>query len=106
MDKIKLKQTWLEALRSGKYKQTQWTLHNSEGYCCLGVAAKVWGLSDEKEMFRKHAGTGPAKVYNSLKEIMGEPLLMLCATMNDNWASFTQIADRIEKEWIVAVDSE
>lgn len=105
MDKIKLKQTWLEALRSGEYKQTHGTLHNSEGYCCLGVAAKVWELSDDKEMFRE-AGRGPAKVYNSLSEIIDEPLLILCATMNDNWVSFTQIADRIEKEWIAAVDSE
>lgn len=32
---------WLEALRSGEFKQTKETLQDNEGYCCLGVACKV-----------------------------------------------------------------
>lgn len=32
-----VKQLWIDALRSGKYKQTTGNLHTSEGYCCLGV---------------------------------------------------------------------
>lgn len=37
----KFKQKWLKALRSRKYKQTHMALHNSDGYCCLGVACVV-----------------------------------------------------------------
>ena len=33
--------TWLEALRSGKYKQTRDKLENRGGFCCLGVACDV-----------------------------------------------------------------
>lgn len=31
----------IEALRSGKYKQTRRALHDENGYCCLGVACEV-----------------------------------------------------------------
>lgn len=34
-------QTWLTALRSGNYQQTQFELQNHKGYCCLGVACEV-----------------------------------------------------------------
>ena len=33
----RIKQRWLEALRSGEYKQTKENLQNSDGFCCLGV---------------------------------------------------------------------
>lgn len=33
----RIKQRWLEALRSGEYKQTTENLQNSDGFCCLGV---------------------------------------------------------------------
>lgn len=36
MDQV-IKQLWIEALRSGEYEQTVGTLHNDEGFCCLGV---------------------------------------------------------------------
>ena len=43
--KAELKTKWLEALRSGEYKQCQGSLtDNGGGYCCLGVLAKVAGL--------------------------------------------------------------
>lgn len=32
---------WVEALRSGKYKQTRRSLHDDNGFCCLGVACAV-----------------------------------------------------------------
>lgn len=32
---------WVKALRSGKYKQTRDVLHDSEGFCCLGVLCDV-----------------------------------------------------------------
>lgn len=32
---------WVEALRSGKYKQTRKGLRDAMGFCCLGVACEV-----------------------------------------------------------------
>ena len=34
---------WIEALRSGKYKQAKGMLQNARGYCCLGVACEILG---------------------------------------------------------------
>lgn len=39
--KPKVKKLWLDALRNGEYKQTRRQLHNSEGFCCLGVLSDV-----------------------------------------------------------------
>ena len=39
--KPEYKTRWLEALRSGDYRQTQQTLRNDEGFCCLGVLCDV-----------------------------------------------------------------
>jgi hypothetical protein len=36
-----LKQKWLDALRSGEYKQATGALKNGNGYCCLGVLQMV-----------------------------------------------------------------
>ena len=33
---------WIEALRSGEYKQTREYLHNPQGYCCLGVLCDIF----------------------------------------------------------------
>ena len=33
----RIKQRWLDALRSGEYKQTTETLRDENGFCCLGV---------------------------------------------------------------------
>ena len=54
---LKFKQKWIDALRSGKFKQITGdlatTINNESekeewGYCVLGVAAKVAGYSNEK----------------------------------------------------------
>jgi hypothetical protein len=37
----KVKRDWIDALRSGKYKQTRSKLCNKDGFCCLGVLADV-----------------------------------------------------------------
>ena len=48
MDDQALKQKWIAALRSGEYPQTRRTLHNGDGYCCLGVLCEVAGLERQK----------------------------------------------------------
>lgn len=50
--KPEIAKLWVEALRSGKYKQTKNKLATSEGFCCLGVLCDVAvknGLSMEVE---------------------------------------------------------
>ena len=33
---------WVEALRSGDYKQTRGKLRDADGFCCLGVACDLY----------------------------------------------------------------
>lgn len=35
-------ETWVEALRNGKYKQTKRFLQNGDKFCCLGVACDLF----------------------------------------------------------------
>lgn len=35
-------QEWVDALRSGNFKQTQGTLSKEGAYCCLGVACEIF----------------------------------------------------------------
>jgi len=37
-----VKQKWVNALRSGKYKQAQYNLKSGYGYCCLGVLTDLY----------------------------------------------------------------
>jgi hypothetical protein len=37
----KVKEKWVKALKSGKYKQTKGQLKNRDSYCCLGVYCKI-----------------------------------------------------------------
>ncbi len=40
--KTDVKKRWIEALRSGKYKQCREQLTNGKGYCCLGVLTDLY----------------------------------------------------------------
>lgn len=37
-----IKEQWVAALLSGEYQQTKNVLHDSEGFCCLGVLADLY----------------------------------------------------------------
>lgn len=39
---------WIEALRSGEYKQCRGTLYDGTGYCCLGVAEHLFNGEPEQ----------------------------------------------------------
>lgn len=45
---------WINALDSGKYKQTKKTLQDKNGYCCLGVGCDV--MMGERAL-REYGGT-------------------------------------------------
>lgn len=41
---------WIEALRSGKYKQGQYRLRQNNEFCCLGVACEIYDLIHANEL--------------------------------------------------------
>lgn len=117
--KPEIKARWLEALRSGKYKQGRGKLRQAvdvEGgaeYCCLGVlcdlAAKE-GVGDwvDGSLFRDaveiQAGVLPPGVQAWARTAYGNPVVpdrtggcTTLAAVNDQGATFEEIADLIEK---------
>lgn len=112
-----LTKKWIEALRSGEFNQTKWSLINKHRYCCLGVLCEI-----SKEQFnlttknlgafsefvlrgRGYAGTLPPKMSEYIKlHRMPSPRKDVrdyegvLIDMNDQGSSFPEIADYIEKE--------
>lgn len=64
---------WIEALRSGEFKQTKNELYKSGSFCCLGVAACV---IDGPPNFMKHVSGWSESVVDGC-----DPLL------DDGWAT-------------------
>lgn len=104
---------WLEALRSGEYKQGRGMLRSQNGYCCLGVVCDLidpeawktqikrdypycWRSSEQQELF-------PVDLETSLSDTELDMLGLdhdqqeSLMDMNDNGYSFYDIADEIEK---------
>lgn len=46
-DQKKNTQTWVNALRSGEFKQAQSALCKGDSYCCLGVASEIQKIPKE-----------------------------------------------------------
>lgn len=107
---------WVDALRSGGYKQGQKALHTTinkeDRFCCLGVACDLYLKNVGKIDVRKtNAGTYlydgesgflPDKVKHWLN--LATPTGLLndvpedsLAKLNDNGANFQQIANIIEQ---------
>lgn len=107
MTKTEIKTRWLEELRSGNHHQIQNTLKdqfgNGEyGYCCLGVLAeKVMGLEvrivDEEILDDE----GDQEIYDEVNDLLSHHFSAQCSDRNDNGWTFVEIADFIEKEWVV-----
>ena len=105
---------WLEALRSGKYKQTTGMLHELDdeqgrtiGFCCLGVACEIYIATGHKLRRERKArrvfyeGVSsclPDDVQNwlGLHDTYGKWAGGDLAAENDSGASFAEIADLIE----------
>lgn len=86
------KTNWIEALRSGKYEQTQGTLKRDQKYCCLGVLQEITGCEPGNTLNGK-ASTSVIDPEFLSSIIQGELI-----ELNDcDKKSFTEIADWIEK---------
>lgn len=108
------KDKFVNALRSGEYKQSQGCLmkiHNGESmFCCLGVAAHICGVNLHKDGFRTHdiipdpnALGVRLEIAEAFKDVPNElagsqQLQTLLYHLNDSFScSFAEIADVIEK---------
>jgi hypothetical protein len=103
-DKAQFKK-WINALRSGKYQQTQGALQDFDGYCCLGVACKVLIPKNELKLQANKLLKGFLPNYQSkapewLKQIDRDfqiETTKFLTTLNDNYDySFDEIADLLE----------
>jgi hypothetical protein len=111
----KIKEKWIEALRSGKYEQGEGTLNKDNKFCCLGVLCEVVGLekhfdsfslktlyaigSDEDGGIYLEDDLGPncRKYFNI--DVDNEKILVNMNDGNEDYRihSFNEIADWIEK---------
>lgn len=79
------RRVWIEALRSGKYKQGQRALKNGDKYCCLGVL---------QELFNVPNFSTKSEYLNTTFITIEEQGLL--AVMNDGGKPFYDIANVIE----------
>lgn len=111
---------WLEALRSGKYKQGRGFLnYNNESFCCLGVACDLFAEKyNVKTSVSLHGTIGydnqisvlPEKIKTTIglyyydgnaKDSWNLEIQLFSLTeLNDQQRrSFIKIADHLEKYW-------
>ena len=99
--------TWVDALDSGNYPQTTGALCNTEGYCCLGVYAKVvLGLSDV-DMVGPTLGCGyvvyaegDEKAYDDIQSRVNHGVYQEGIRMNDAGEAFVDIAKMIREAYV------
>lgn len=111
--KAEIKKLWVEALRSGEYKQTTGQLRDNNSFCCLGVLCNLHALAHPdiatKQKYRcKYMGNSyilpnAAKVWAGLKLLYGDEVTIGdhttdLADHNDNGRTFEQIAKAIEEQ--------
>lgn len=102
----KYKKKWVEALESGKYRQTRKrlceTINKKRHYCCLGVLCEVGDVPRGRKF---HGGTDTydgnlGSLSTKLKEKFGISSVVhskLIALNDDELFSFKEIADWIRK---------
>lgn len=117
---------WTKALRSGEYKKGRGYLrtNNEDGtqsYCCLGVLCEIAGLNRDEDERHPHyridgisasstrlptylanyLGLGPNTdgIFKEQTEFSGEKYDSLMSINDETTATFSDIADIIEREW-------
>lgn len=111
-----IKAKWIEALRSGKYKQGRGRLQRDGGFCCLGVLCDIlgakWEVRGRDGWFANGEPHYPDDEIWSAAGLEGRtgilPALVFfgpynrehksVAGLNDAGADFNFIADIIEKQ--------
>lgn len=96
---------WIEALRSGKYKQGRDYLKIHDQYCCLGVMCDIhdsgeWKLWGYVSYYHGFARLPPQAVYelytpNNTKDV-NRRIMRALSFLNDKGMNFNEIANIIE----------
>ncbi len=121
----KIKEAWVNALRSGEYNQGSEKLRGANGYCCLGVLCDIYAkehdaqwefngydeYSDEKTpqpmdywYFEEQTEFLPKSVMKWAELEINNPILLVedevdeVAHINDSGYSFSTIADLIQAQ--------
>lgn len=96
-----VKEAWVQALRSGRYKQGTGGLRNDEkkgssAFCCLGVLAQEAGVLDKDGCY---AGGVNSDFLNKgeLDAPIPDDIQVFLAELNDNHKRFRTIADLIDE---------
>lgn len=105
-----IKEEWVAALRSGKYSQTEGSLRDEIGYCCLGVLCELLearGIGhydgDNNYWFEnKHEKNMPP---TAIRDYLGldswkinyEGEIKSLDSLNDDGKRFEEIANAIEQ---------
>lgn len=96
-----LKAKWVEALRSGEYKQTAGIMHSDENgedsFCCLGVLCEVMSVPRYGRGY-SFKGFG-YKAFGIPRSVLKRTAQSKLIDLNDvEKKSFEQIADWIEEK--------
>lgn len=103
MDVKKIQKEWVDALRSGEYKQGYRMLKQGEYYCCLGVLGCVLQKNGVENIELDNRWYLEEKIVNPYLE--GLYSQHYFAEFNDlDHLRFAQIADLIEKRLIRSLD--
>ncbi len=102
---MNLRQRWIEALRSGKYRQMKGGLRKGASFCCLGVLCDIrdptgWEAHPHAYDKSRYLGTlflPPTEVR--LEVAISYGYANLLAQLNDNGKSFAEIADKLEEDF-------
>lgn len=113
-----VKTKWLEALRSGEYKQARGQLQHKHGFCCLGVLCDIYakeGKGSWEKTFYQMDGLPPDVIKDWAGLAQHDPIVdfkvpglasmggveatepVFISALNDAMKlSFLEIADKIE----------
>lgn len=89
---------WVEALESGRYKQTRESLHKI-GYCCLGVWCEI---REGGEWIRDPLSRSRDFTY----ELDGETVLVEDAQLDDHLLAELGISDEEQADYIMLNDKD
>jgi hypothetical protein len=101
-----LKEKWVAALRSSKYKQGRSRLRTKDDkFCCLGVLCDVidsekWELSEGGDCYIYTADRHQSATFipNTITDVSGSDQSLLIGMNDTNEMSFNRIADYIERK--------
>lgn len=105
-----IKSKWVEALRSGEYKQGRGSLCKGDSYCCLGVLCEVLMKDEDAELnslieerltegvavaYDRQTKSLPINVRLAADLSVADEFNLVCK--NDSGFTFEQIAEHIEE---------